>query len=253
MGRRRQRHFNPATAGCHVALDARFGVTLIGGDVSVWAGRSGTNFDGSTYGYPGTPVQSPQPSTMNGQSTLYFDGADYVFLYTRPRSLPGPVIPFEGSIFICGKLTSTNLGYQRLLSSNPDTVGFFGCVYSTLNSYTGAKVATFIGNGSSWNDTSENTPIVDAQLPFAGALRREYDATVSGNRMTPTVNTVAQAQKVDSAYAMTADIVGAGPSGITPQFWNGHVAMIAFGPKLSLGMDRRILQMMGRVWRIHTL
>lgn len=190
---------------------------------------------------------------MNGQASLHFDGGDYVFLYTRPRSLPAPVIPFDGSIFICGRLTTTDLGYQRLLSSNPDIYGFFGCVYSTLNSYTGAKVATFTGNGVAWNDIDENTPIVDAQQPFAGAFRREYDATAGGDRMTPTVNTIAQAQKIDSPLGITAEIVGAGPSGLTPQFWNGHISMIAFGPKVSRGMERRILQMMGRVWRIHTL
>lgn len=190
---------------------------------------------------------------MNGQATLYFDGGDYVFIYTRPRSLPTPVLPDDGSLFICAQLTTTDLGYQRVLSSDTDVYGFFGCTYSTLNSYTGAKVASFVGNGSSWNDTSENTPIVDAQLPFAAAVRREYDASAGGNRLTPTVNTVSQAQKIDAGGSFAAGYIGAGPSGLTPQFWNGHVAMIAFGPKVSRGMERRILQMMGRVWRIHTL
>ena len=236
-----------------MALDARFGVTTIGGNLSVWAGRSGTNFDGSTFGYPGTPSVAPAPSTLNGQASLYFSGGDYAFIYTRPRSLPTPTLPDDGSLFICARLITTDLGYQRVLSSDTDKYGFFGCTYSTLNSYTGAKVASFVGNGSAWNDTNENTPIVDAQFPFAAAFRREYDASAGGNRLTPTVNTVEQDQKIDGAGSFAAGYIGAGPSGLTPQFWNGDIAMIAFGPKVSRGMERRILQMMGRVWRIHTL
>jgi len=255
MRRRRSRHFNPANAGCIVALDARFGITMTGGGyLASWVGRTGTNFDGTTFG-PGTPSTAPTLGTINGQAALLFDGSDYVFIYTRPRNLPYPVIPPEGSVFICGRHAGTDAigSYQRLLSSDPDLYGFFGSTYTALNSYTGSKLASFTGNGSVWEDVDENTPIFDANTPFAATFRREYDSSAGGPRMTPTVNTVAQNQKVDSANGIAAGFVGAGPSGSSPQFWNGNVAMIAFGPKVSLGMERRILQMMGRVWRIHTL
>lgn len=80
------------------------------------------------------------------------------------------------------------------------------------------------------------------------SIKRELDTKLS-----TTVNTTVQDQKVDSSSSYNADYVGRGPYPAVTQYWDGDIAMIAIGQTTGVPMDRRILQMMGRVWRIHTL
>jgi hypothetical protein len=75
MARRRCRHFNPATAKCQVAFDARF-ITGIanGGAVETWTGRPGTSVNATQA----TGVSQPtlQLTGINGRAALQFDGSN---------------------------------------------------------------------------------------------------------------------------------------------------------------------------------
>jgi hypothetical protein len=244
MGRRRQRHFNPATAGCHVALDARFGVTLIGGDVSRWDGRSGTSFYSQDAGYPSTPIDAPVIGSINGQQAFNFNGDT---LYMTNGSVFPSWSPLQ-SMFVCAWLNTTNTDYQRIVSSVADVYAFIGCKYVTTPPPPTVPIATFMGNGSAWNDIDPNSPTVDSQYPFALCSKRK-DFNGSFYPLETTANTVVQTEKAASILNIAMGAIG----GNSPQYWQGQIAMVAFGQTTGVPMDRRILQMMGRVWRIHTL
>ena len=241
MGRRRQRHFNPATAGCHAVVDARFGMVLTGYPyVSEVAARVGT-----IYNLQDLLLSiSPQPYNINGQACVKLYESSMAL-----RDINANPAPFYSgdTLFICAKLDSTTFGYQRMVSCNIDIIFAAGCNYTTVGS-TGPKIFTIAGNGSTWNDIDTNTPSFDPTNAFAMSVKRD-----SGTKLTPVVNTVKQDQKNDGPNAADLTWVGRGPSPAVTQYWNGDIAMIAAGQTTGVPMDRRILQMMGRVWRIHTL
>ena len=242
MGRRRQRHFNPATAGCHAVVDARFGMVTTGtypwNYVIEVAPRSGTTYKL----YDMLLSMSPQPYNINGQASVRLHETS---LGLQDGSTSPPAFNAGQTMFICSKpdpyLTS---GYKRLVSSASDI--YFANGY--LNDTPPAQgVFTIAGNGTTWNDIDANTPAVTADA-HAMSIKRELDTKLS-----TTVNTTVQNQKVDSSSSYNADYVGRGPYPAVTQYWDGDIAMIAIGQTTGVPMDRRILQMMGRVWRIHTL
>ena len=235
MGRRRQRHFNPATAGCHAVVDSRFGMVLTGYPyVSEVAARVGTTYKL----YDMLLSLSPQPYNINGQASVKFFESSMGLMdnMTNP-----PTFAAGQSMFICSSLDATTYGYQRMVSSAADV--YFACGYLSF----APGIFSIAGNGTTWNDIDANSPLVTAG-PYAMCIKRELDT-----KLTPTVNTTVQSQKVDSSSSYNADYVGRGPYPAVTQYWTGDIAMIAIGQTTGVPMDRRILQMMGRVWRIHTL
>ena len=239
MGRRRQRHFNPATAGCHAVVDARFGMVLTGYPyVSEVAARVGTTYKM----YDMLLSLSPQPYNINGQASVKFFESSMGLIdnMTNP-----PTFAAGQSMFICSSLDATPNGYQRMVSSANDV--YFACGYLSQTPPLTSGIFSIAGNGTSWNDIDANSPLVTAG-PYAMCIKRELDT-----KLTPTVNTTVQSQKVDSSSSYNADYVGRGPYPAVTQYWTGDIAMIAIGQTTGVPMDRRILQMMGRVWRIHTL
>lgn len=240
MGRRRQRHFNPATAGCHAVVDARFGMVLTGYPyVSRVTARTGT-----TYNLDDLMLSSsPQPYNINGQASVKFYESSMGLL---DSSTNPPAFNAGQIMFICSKPDATLAnGYQRLISAASDV--YFATGYLKQTPPASSGVFTIAGNGTTWNDTNANTPLVTADV-YAMSIKRELDTKLS-----TTVNTTVQAQKVDSSSSFNADYVGRGPYPSVTQYWDGDIAMIAIGQTTGVPMDRRILQMMGRVWRIHTL
>ena len=239
MGRRRQRHFNPATAGCHAVVDARFGMVLTGYPyVSEVAARVGT-----TYKMVDMLLGlSPQPYNINGQASVKFFDCSMGLINDLANP---PEFAAGQSMFICSSLDAATSGYERLISSATDA--YFACGYLSQTPPLPSGIFSIAGNGTTWNDTDANSPIV-SQSPYAICIKRELDT-----KLTPTVNTTVQSQKVDSSSSYNADYVGRGPYPAVTQYWTGDIAMIAIGQTTGVPMDRRILQMMGRVWRIHTL
>lgn len=187
---------------------------------------------------------SPQPYNINGQASVKFYESSMGLL---DGSTNPPAFNAGQTMFICSKPDATlTSGYQRLVSAASDV--YFATGYFTAEFYYEASgVFTIAGNGTTWNDTSINAPYVTAET-YAMSIKRELDTKLS-----TTVNTTVQDQKVDSSSSYNADYVGRGPYPAVTQYWDGDIAMIAIGQTTGVPMDRRILQMMGRVWRIHTL
>jgi hypothetical protein len=239
MGRRRQRHFNPATAGCHAVVDARFGMVLTGYPyVSEVAARVGTTYKM----FDALLSLSPQPYNINGQASVKFFESSMGLIDNMSNP---PTFAAGQSMFICSSLDATPNGYQRMVSSASDV--YFACGYLSQTPPLTSGIFSIAGNGTTWNDIDANSPLVTAG-PYAMCIKRELDT-----KLTPTVNTTVQSQKVDSSSSYNADYVGRGPYPAVTQYWTGDIAMIAIGQTTGVPMDRRILQMMGRVWRIHTL
>lgn len=88
----------------------------------------------------------------------------------------------------------------------------------------GNNVATFVGNGTFWNDTANNTP---ATLWTTG---RAVSMSNSGTVLQPYVDGVAQTAKVGIGNTNSANIgiiVGAYYAG---SVWNGDISAVIFGP-----------------------
>lgn len=159
------------------------------------------------------------------------------------------------SVFMCGRNQSVSAGhqYERFLGSQPDTSAFYGLNNTSYPSGSTPKMASFFGDGSgTWNDLNENSPSVGVEEPFAAVISNNSTTSVCS------INTTTQSSKTVTGsitYAFTdwSGLVDPGTHNVT-QGWVGQIAMFAVAStKLSTPVERRILQMMGRVWRIHTL
>lgn len=250
MGRRRQRHFNPATAGCAAVFDGRFGISneyapWPYGTV-YWNGRTGSLYN--CNGYAGVSSLNPnyRRGSINGQGALnYVGGTMYVGTYGMSINTS------SCSMFICAKNNgAVEPGYYgRIIGVYTDTSAFYGVYQQSSTAY----VASFFGNGSgTWNDTSENSPNVLADNAFAACFSN------NGTSCTPTTNTTIQSTKtVTPVSCVVSTLTGreiVGNPYVFDQLFRGNIGMVAISAtKLSTPVERRILQMMGRVWRIHTL
>ena len=159
------------------------------------------------------------------------------------------------SVFMCGKSSglSSSTEYARFLGSQPDSTAFYGVKNTSYPSSVTPKIASFFGNGSgTWNDLNENTPSVSASEPFAAVISNDSTSSVCY------VNTTTQNSKTVTAavtYSFNdwSGLIDPSTANVS-QGWGGQIAMFAVAStKLSTPVERRILQMMGRVWRIHTL
>ena len=257
MPRRRQRHFNPATAGCAAVFDGRFGIHNEYAPFPVgtvyWNGRTGTQYGGG--GYAGASVLDPyyRRGAINGQGALgNYGGTMYVGAnpYGSGPTSGINIDTSNCSMFVCAKnIGSAGVGYYgRIIGVTPDTSAFYGVYQPSSTVY----LASFFGNGSgTWNDLNENSPNVSGSQPFAACFSN------SGTTCTPTVNTTIQSTKTVTAVSSNVSYLTGMPSNSQyafTQLFRGDIGMIAIATsKLSTPVERRILQMMGRVWRIHTL
>ena len=255
MGRRRQRHFNPATAGCAAVFDGRFGISSSAlpfpNGTSTWNGRTG-----SLHGASGSGGGSA--TTINGQGS-YNSQSGTLYIGTNPYGT-GPTVGIDittsdCSVIVCAKNNSTGdvSEYGRVIGIYPDTSAFYGSREPGWPTRGPTYVASFFGNGvSTWNDLNQNSPTVSADNPFAACFSN------SGTSCNPIANTTVQSAKTVTSVASNATTIGgmiiAGVPSAFSQVFRGDIGMIAISTtKLPTTIERRILQMMGRVWRIHTL
>lgn len=260
MGRRRQRHFNPATAGCAAVFDGRFGISSAyvnppGNYVTTWEGRSKSLH--SAAGVDGvTPVD--RKKLINGQGACQSGpNIDPFYIGQNPFSSgPASGINLQTqncSVFICAhfEYNQNYTEYARILGVVPDCSAYYGIRQPSYPTPGPAYVASFFGNAVlTWNDLNENSPNVSADAPFAACFSN------NGTACTPIANNTAQSNKtVTAVQCNAAYLFGTVISGVyMTQEFRGTVGMIAIATaKLSTPVERRILQMMGRVWRIHTL
>jgi hypothetical protein len=259
MGRRRQRHFNPATAGCAAVFDGRFGISSAyvnppGNYVTTWEGRS--NSLHSAAGIDGvTPID--RKKLINGQGACEAETLNPFYVGQNPFSSgPSAGISLQTqncSVFICAKNDGTQnyAEYARILGVAPDCSAYYGMKQPSYPTPATSHVASFFGDAvATWNDLNDNSPNVSADDPFAACFSN------NGTSCTPIANNTAQSDKTVTAVSCNvAYLFGTVISGVyMTQEFRGSVAMIAIATaKLSTPVERRILQMMGRVWRIHTL
>ena len=179
-------------------------ITLNGSNVSQWNDKSGNG----NNAVQATPAKQPAYSStgFNSKPSVNFLGVTQLVVSTGTF---GPNI----SIFAATRLDCPGFcSYKRLININAtaDVYGFFG---ATNNNF-----ATFFGNGSSWNDTVDNTPSINVN---SNSILEVVNPT-SGSNATPYVNGTAQNTKVGTMASATGLFISEGGG----QSWDGPVAEI---------------------------
>jgi hypothetical protein len=220
--RLRQRHLNPRDAGANLVLDARYITGLSDGDlVGTWADRSG---NGNDVTASGSNRPTYKAAIQGGQPVLRFDGSDDRMLNTA--------ISFGTSYTIAAVTNvSSSSSYRRLIhiSSSVDVVGFFGVQNGNF--------ATFFGNGSSWNDVTQNAPAQSLITNF-----KSVSVTNNGSTASPFVSGISQNTKNGSTVSATGIAVGNGVGGGASQPWNGDCGIIWVAPTVIPQPLRRRLE-----------
>jgi len=157
------------------------------------------------------------------------------------------------SIFVVANCRSNVDNYQRLVN------GLAGAGGSTQNNVlfmgtNATNIATFIGNGSSFNDATSNTPISNVI-----GLTTLYSAVVNGTSVTPYTNANQSTVKTGSGSAatLTGLNLGGGQGTLTnsgSQTWPGHVMeLLLYSRQLSAIERQQVEGYLAWKWRLQTL
>lgn len=151
----------------------------------------------------------------NSKPAMKFDGTDD---YLAENTLSfGNTSSF--SLVASRNAAGGSGGYQRIL-----TLGATGDQYGYIGTLNG-DIATFAGNGSSWNDMTANSAAINLGTSSAPHIISAGFAT-GGSGLTPYGNGTAQTVKNGTMASSTGFILGGaynGGSGID-QIWNGSVS-----------------------------
>ena len=257
MGRRRQRHFDASTAGCEMVIDCRgtvqnsysspyYVVEIVGKGRSQYSAQTLNMYTPSLFN-----------TKINGQPAITPASQKAVIINKSTGSTTPELTAASTScsVFMCGISSGLGSGteYARFLGAQPDTTAFYGIKNTSYPSSVTPEIASFFGDGSgTWNDLNENTPSVAADEPFAAVISNDSTSSVCSVNTT-TQNSKTVTGSVTYAFTDWSGLVDPGTYNVS-QGWVGQIAMFAVAStKLSTPVERRILQMMGRVWRIHTL
>ena len=163
-----------------------------------WADKSGYNYTltSNSVSYP--------TYDANARGIFFGPNASFSNSYVS--------IPAGYTILAVASLCSAPTTYGRLVNvGKGDGIGFLG-TYQTTSAF-----ATFIGNGSSWNDTTSNTPASNVSTYPTMSL---MEMTVNGSTLTPYINGTAMNTKTGTTIATTGiDIGGFANS----QTWPGYL------------------------------
>lgn len=219
---------------CRLWLDATDTTTLTGSSpVTQWRDKSS-----NAYAFNGTGavtsnfISSERPS-------LFFNGSSY--FTNNSMSITNPY-----TVFTVGYQTSNNGSYYRLLNgisnTNYDYYLFVGCL--------GSNVATFIANGSSWNDVNSNLPATRSLL--SGTL---ICSTVSAGTITTYVNgTTLDTKSGNTTPTFTGLNIGGGYGTLTTsgaQSWNGHIGeIILYSGVLTTTQRQQVEGYLSKKWNI---
>lgn len=257
MGRRRQRHFDASTAGCEMVIDCRGTVQNSYSSPYYTVEISGKGR--SQYNAQTLNIYTPLLFNVkiNGQPAIT-PASQKAVIINKSTGTTTPELTAAStscSVFMCGKSSGLSSGtdYSRFLGAQPDSTAFYGVKNTSYPSSATPKIASFFGNGSgTWNDLNENTPSVAADEPFAAVISNDSTSSVCSVNTT-TQNSKTVTGSVTYAFTDWSGLVNPATYNVS-QGWGGQIAMFAVAStKLSTPVERRILQMMGRVWRIHTL
>jgi hypothetical protein len=219
---------------CRLWLDATDTTTLTGSSpVTQWRDKSS-----NAYAFNGTGavtsnfISSERPS-------LFFNGSSY--FTNNSMSITNPF-----TVFTVGYQTSDNGSYYRILNglsnTNYDYYLFVGCL--------GSNVATFIANGSSWNDVNANNPATRSLL--SGTL---ICSTVSAGTITTYVNgTTLDTKSGNTTPTFTGLNIGGGYGTLTTlgaQSWNGHIGeIILYSGVLTTTQRQQVEGYLAKKWNI---
>jgi hypothetical protein len=198
--------------------DAVTGGSLVAADglVARWEDKSG-NARHATQATSGSRAVR-KTSQINSKDVLRFDGGDWLDVSSGTYGV-------NMSIFAVAKLTS-NVSYSRLI--NNDYEFYLGTVWGDF--------ATFYGAGSSWNDTSGNTPNVSILNSW-----KILGVVNNGTTAIPYVNATAQNSKNGTTVATTGLRIGAN-SAAANQTWIGDIAEVYILPYAATTGQRQDLQ-----------
>jgi len=163
-----------------------------------WADKSGYNYTltSNSISYP--------TYDANARGIFFGPNASFSNSYVS--------IPAGYTILAVASLCSAPTTYGRLVNvGKGDAIGFLG-TYQTTSAF-----ATFIGNGSSWNDTNSNTPASNVSTYPTMSL---MEMTVNGSTLTPYINGTVMNTKTGTTIATT----GIGIGGLAnSQTWPGYL------------------------------
>lgn len=185
-----------------------------GDSISSWNDFSGN----SNHATQSTGSLQPLYKTgiKNGKPAVLFDGVDDIL--ATGTGLAGGA----KTIFVVGYFAGTNV-YIRAVSALPDATIFLG-VGATL------KLATFLGDGTTWNDVTENSP----STAWASNWRIVAMDT-DGTTLTPYVDGSAMTTKNGANANASTSITVGGIGVLGPfQYWKTYLAeIIAYDSGLS--------------------
>jgi hypothetical protein len=224
--------------GCQLWLDGADATTVTGTtSVTAWTDKSS-----NVYSFTGNGAVFSNFVSSERRSLL-FNGSSY--LTNNSMSITNPFTVFT----VAYQTTNTNATYQRLLNgisnTNYDYHLFVGCY--------GSNVATFIANGSSWNDVNANNPATRSFL--TGTL---ICSTVSVGTITTYVNGITLDTKSGNTLpTFTGLNIGGGYGTLTNvggQPWNGHIGEILFYNSVLTTTQRQTIEgYLARKWGLTSM
>lgn len=185
-------------------------------------------------------------TTLSNYPALSNSGTGY--MVNTSLNVPSPY-----SMFVVANCASNGDTYQRLVN------GLAGASGATQNNvfFMGTNttnIATFIGNGTSFNDTTSNTPISNVI-----GLTTLYSAVVNGTSVTPYTNANQSTVKTGagSAATLTGLNLGGGQGTLTnsgSQTWPGHVMeLLLYSRQLSAIERQQVEGYLAWKWGLQTL
>lgn len=231
--RRRQRHFNPGSAGASIAFDSRFVTGLNNNDaVTTWSDRTinGNNATGS-----GTTRPTYQTAQQGGNAVIRFDGTD-------DRLVCASYVSLTASSIIAAAKSSITTGNDRtvLYFGNADNYSPFYNWIGLCKSYTGAKwVSGNYNAGTERSVTSTaaftTSPVIVTGITNDASTNRLFvDGVANGTATSTTVS-------INSGARPTLGRRGA-DLGVDAYHWNGDIYSVSLFPSAVSGSLRKRLE-----------
>lgn len=210
---------------CEIWLDATDSSTLTtsGGNVSVWADKSG---NGNNFSQA-DPNRYPNlnPTGINNLNTLYFtgpaSGGNVTSLFLENATV---VIGSNYTVFSVAKqdaIAPSLYNYNYLIkgSLTVDTVLLYGSGDTAFGQGNPGNFIVSTGDGAgTWNDLVANNPNYPTKNPFVGSV------VINGTSVNPFYNGSNQDVKVGTYYTTTFTGMSLGepqPNTFSGQNWNG--------------------------------
>jgi hypothetical protein len=219
--------FSPSSfSGLQVWLDANdplgTGVTPSNGtSITTWADKSGNGRNATSASTAATVVTD----ALNSKAVLNAVGTSrYNVTYSS--------IPASYSAFAIYTITSNDGLYQRVIHGGSDYLLFMGV-------QGGQNVATFGGNGSTWNDVAANSPTISAlnNWRMVGMTNNS-----SNTQLIPYTDGSAQTAKTGSATSFNDLVIMSHTNASDPQKLRGRLAEVLFYNRVISADDRQTVE-----------